>query len=357
MKNRSGFILIAFAFVTLFSVSFQQGPLFAPYGIKVSATKKNNGLRSEQWSYWCPSVIRDSSGLYHMFASRFANHCGLSSWTYNSEIVHAVSIDPLGPFIEKEVVVPAMAHNPAIVKAKDGSYLLYYIGKVMDSSNVRCNCEDGKSGPSGKGKLSVWTCYIEVRRAASLNGPWGKAHRITGLLHTPTCASNPSPLIEDDGSISLYYRAYDLSAKKPDKADTNRVHVGMGEYLYKMKARKWNGLYSGSDRKVLSEPAEDAFVWHDSQGYYMVFNNKFNDKDNLGGCAYSADGKKFTPQVPIYSRLLQYDDGTSETLIRRERPGILWINEHDGVLYNGVQPARLTDKTYILAVPIRKVDH
>ena len=33
---------------------------------------------------------------YHLFAARFTNHCGLSSWTHNSEVVHAVSSSPTG---------------------------------------------------------------------------------------------------------------------------------------------------------------------------------------------------------------------------------------------------------------------
>ena len=56
------------------------------------------------------------------------NSCGMSTWSTNSVIRHAVANSPEGPFEPKEIVMSAFAHNPTAVKAPDGNYLIYHIG-------------------------------------------------------------------------------------------------------------------------------------------------------------------------------------------------------------------------------------
>lgn len=340
----------------LFLASTPGSRQYRPPRIVALPTKPGNGLRSAQWSYWCSSVVRDSSGLYHMFASRFAKHCGLGSYTTNSEIVHAVATDPLGPFTERGLVVPADAHNATIFRDRDGSWLLFYFGMVIDSNSRACNCAAGESkwlAPYGR---TLWGCYIEVRHAPTLDGPWSEPRRITHLLHLPPCATNPAPVLEADGSISLFYRAYHLSQKRHPPKDSTRVNIWPGEYIYRLKAKKWNGSYKAvSLHKVMDQPAEDPFVWKDRHGYYITFNNKFNDSYNLGGYAFSADGNHFEAQPPIYSRKVSYTDGSSELVDHRERPYIFWLTDSTGVLYTGTRPGKSSDKSYVLAVPVIKL--
>eukprot|EP01046_Picozoa_sp_COSAG06_P013101 COSAG06_NODE_784_length_12328_cov_4.921416_18_plen_98_part_00 len=43
-------------------------------------------------SSWGGSVIADpKGGLWHMYLSRMAGHCGLNAWQQNSELIHATS--------------------------------------------------------------------------------------------------------------------------------------------------------------------------------------------------------------------------------------------------------------------------
>ncbi|MCP3968503.1 MAG: hypothetical protein GY750_14235 [Lentisphaerae bacterium] len=86
----------------------------------------------------------------------------------------------------------------------------------------------------------------------------------------------------------------------------------------------------------------------------MLFNNKFTDNNNVGGHAWSVDGVHWTMTEPSYSRTVRYTDGSSETMHRRERPQILWLDEkkQKGILFNGVQPSSDNDKIYTLATPI-----
>ena len=65
----------------------------------------------------------------------------LGGYRDHSEIVRAESVDPLGPYIFREVVLAGrgeewwdgqMCHNPRIVQAGD-EYVLYYIGRSTKS--------------------------------------------------------------------------------------------------------------------------------------------------------------------------------------------------------------------------------
>ena len=86
------------------------------------------------------SVIEDDNNTYHMFLSVFENHGGLSSWTSHSEIMHVVATSPAGPFEPTAdgpkhdgIVAGPEAHNPTVVRANDGTYLLFSIGKVKNA--------------------------------------------------------------------------------------------------------------------------------------------------------------------------------------------------------------------------------
>eukprot|EP01084_Bolivina_argentea_P131551 232179_1 len=78
-----------------------------------------------------------SNGTYHLFAAQMVNHCTLNGWTSVSQIIRAESNNHLGPYKMKQVIFPTFAHNPQIIQANDGTYLLYYIG-VPNGKNINC---------------------------------------------------------------------------------------------------------------------------------------------------------------------------------------------------------------------------
>lgn len=75
-----------------------------------------------------------------MFASEFVGKCGLSSWGQNSQIVHAVSEAPGGPYTRVGVAVERWAHNPALARTADGSYHLWHIGGTGAKPGPQRNC-------------------------------------------------------------------------------------------------------------------------------------------------------------------------------------------------------------------------
>ena len=76
---------------------------------------------------WGGSVVKSSTGSFHMFAAEMANSCGMTTWATNSIIVHAVANSPEGPYQRREVVMPPFAHNPTALQAPVNNYVCYII--------------------------------------------------------------------------------------------------------------------------------------------------------------------------------------------------------------------------------------
>jgi len=60
---------------------------------------------------WCGSLIRGDDRKYHLFYSRWARKLGHYAWVTHSEIAHAVSDSPTGPFQHVNGALPARG-NP-----------------------------------------------------------------------------------------------------------------------------------------------------------------------------------------------------------------------------------------------------
>ena len=322
------------------------------------ASPKGGGLRHSNHSFWGASGIRADDGEYHLYASRMGKQCGLEAWDLNSEIVRAVADHPLGPYQVVETVIPAMAHNPTVRKGPDGFYYLFYIGRPVDRAMQVADCKGGDSGfitQEQKDLPTPWRCQINVRQAEDPAGPWSESATLTvGSGRLPLCATNPAPLVAADGSLDLYYRAYRYIVTD-DKSDQTRFHPYPQEWIYKVTSEKiGEPLGRFQFWPVLQGQGEDAFVWRNDDALHMIFNNKFNDKINMGGYARSSDGHRFERGAPIYSGTVEFLDGTSEVLNRRERPQIMWLDpdKTKGVLFQGARPTRQSDRVYTLATPI-----
>ena len=66
-----------------------------------------------------------------------ANYCGISQWQQNSQIVHAVSSDVLGPYTEKELIAEAFAHEPCVTKDPNtGQYMMVSLRWSVDAQRT-----------------------------------------------------------------------------------------------------------------------------------------------------------------------------------------------------------------------------
>jgi hypothetical protein len=80
----------------------------------------------EAWTSWGMSVLAVSSTEYHGFVAEMANECGLGAWTKGSQVIHATSPTPTGPYtrVPGDPVVPAWSHNPQQIVAPDGTHVI-----------------------------------------------------------------------------------------------------------------------------------------------------------------------------------------------------------------------------------------
>ncbi|HEV2692668.1 MAG TPA: glycoside hydrolase family protein [Verrucomicrobiae bacterium] len=254
---------------------------------------KSGGFAMDGYILWCSSVIMVGD-TYHMFASRWPAEYGLGGWTKYSECVRATSPNLYGPYTFQEVVLQkrtnnwdnSRVHNVKIVKA-GGKFVLYYI----NSANQ--------------------TGYAV---ADAVTGPW------TRLDKPVMKASNPAILVKPDQSIYVFSRLKDSHEVNRGVAFTAPSYAGP----YAIVSNGDNLLENNCE-------LEDPTIWWANSEYNVLLNDWKGRATGLakGGAQYfSKDGLHFQlmSKEPVFTKTVPYDDGTSETFSRRERP-FIYTNE------------------------------
>lgn len=247
---------------------------------------KKGGFKMEGYILWCPSVIKVGA-TYHMFASRWPEQYGLGGWTKYSEIVRATSDNLYGPYKFEEVVIQKRegywdndrAHNPKIVKAGN-KYVLYYISSANE------------------------TGYAS---ADAITGPW---RRVDSL---PMPFSNPAPLVRKDGSVYVFGRKAIGTLRIAQAYEAKSF-----DSKYKIVSNQFNLLPD-------SNQLEDPTIWWASGQYNVILSDFGGEATGVkkNGAQYSSsDGINYhlVSKESVYTKTVMYDDGSSITFRRRERP-------------------------------------
>uniref|UniRef100_A0A0G4I0M9 EGF-like domain-containing protein n=1 Tax=Chromera velia CCMP2878 TaxID=1169474 RepID=A0A0G4I0M9_9ALVE len=266
-------------------------------------------------SSWGGSVVAGDDGLFHMYASEIVGGCGMNVWLSNSQVIHATSSDPVRePFVKRDIVAPAFAHEPMAARAPSGEFVVWYTavlppGKLPVMGGEACaGCSDGNS---------VASCGTDGNRNASVNlptymvysthpgGPWSDPQLVPG---TDVFAdSNFAPVIKDDGSLVALSRSGVWTA--PDWRDVE----------------SYRQVDSWEDR------GEDPMVWIDRRGVFHCIVH-VNRIETTGLVYYSLDGLTWIPSGGgghAYEHVVQYTDGSSVAFGCRERPHIVQNREGD----------------------------
>lgn len=341
MKRYNLFLLIATFICTATSaqkidnlVELKQkshNPLFHNLG-KASRTP---AFESEGYWVWGSSVVKGEDGKYHMFVSRFPKSLPFHpGWMVASEIVHAVSDVPQGPYKFSDVALPARGsqywdgrstHNPRILK-QNGKYYLIYMGSTHPFADPTYKqltldspwCIVGRSNKR-----------IGMAVADSPYGPWKRLDE--PILKTKVntfysfLTSNPSPIIQEDGSVMMIFKG--RSYKGND--GNSEMSLGMAY------APSIEGPYQvlNNDQPIFQVDgqgeAEDPYLWKDKDGYHAIFKDhvsKFTGERGGGVMAHSKDGIRWTvdKNPKAYSRTVEYSDGKVEMQGQLERPFILF---------------------------------
>ncbi len=325
-------------------------------------------FESEGYWVWGSSVVKGEDGKYHMFVSRFPKSLPFHpGWMIASEIVHATSDTPEGPYKFSDIALPARGaqywdgrstHNPRILKYQNKYYLIY-MGSTHPFANPTYEqltldspwCIIGRSNKR-----------IGLAVADSPYGPWKRFDE--PILKTKPntfysfLTSNPSPIIQEDGSVMMIFkgRTYIGDDKFSDMA------LGMAY------APSIEGPYEvlNNDQPIFQVngqgEAEDPFLWKDNKGYHAIFKDhvsKFTGEQGGGVMAHSKDGIRWTvdKDPKAYSRTVEWKDGKVEMQGQLERPFLLFENGKATYAFfatmNGPGGFENATKSWNMVIPIK----
>jgi hypothetical protein len=250
---------------------------------------KNGGFQMDGQILWCSSVIKVGD-TYQMFASRWPAEYGLGGWTKHSECVRATSTNLFGPYAFQEVVLQkrtnnwdnSRIHNVKIVKAGP-KFVLYYINSANQTG---------------------------IAVADAITGPWTRLDKPVMKM------SNPAALVRPDLSVYVFGRLRDGEDVNRGIAFTAPTYAGP----YTVVANGDNLLQDNNE-------LEDPTIWWANNQYNILLNDwkgKATGIVKAGAQYFSKDGVHFLlmSHEPVFTKKVVYDDGTSETFGRRERPFI-----------------------------------
>lgn len=310
-----------------------------------------------EFNIWCGSVIKGDDGKYHMFYSRWPRKLGHLAWVTRSEVAHAISYSPFGPWEHHDIALPARGtnfwdgsctHNPTVIRIR-GKYYLYYMG----------NYGDGLVGSSLN-----WTHRnhqrIGVAVADSPFGPWQRFDKPVIDVSTDTNApdalvvTNPSVTQRPDGGVLMIYKAVGL--KRPLPFGGPVVHLVATADSATGPFKKLPGTVFDAEGVMFA--AEDPFVWRGADRYWAVV------KDNAGyftkrgyslALWESTDGINWkmakNPLVAVPE--ITWADGRKQKLTALERPQILFENGIPIALICAAAETKDPDGSFSIQIPLK----
>ena len=298
--------------------------------IEFGKVARRSKFVSDEWSTWGASLVKGDDGLYHMFYSRWPKAPGWN-WVTHSEIAHAVSDSPFGPFEHKDVALPARGaehwdglctHNPTIHRFDD-KYYLYHMGNTGDGRIV------GAPEKQDLNWLHRNNQRIGVAVADDPDGPWtrfdkplidiGPGRNAPDSLMT----SNPSVCRRPDGGYLHVYKAvghqYDLPGGGPV------VHcVAMSDSPTGPVEKRGEPVFTVEGERF---PAEDPYIWRQAGRYRAIVKRMkhLEGKRVFSLVQYeSDDGIDWRPAKhhEISDRTIEWEDGEVQQYPHLERPQV-----------------------------------
>ena len=242
------------------------------------------------------NAVLGKDGQYHLFMAEIgpAGRKGLGGWQRGSQIAHAVSARPDGPYKRQGLVAGPEHHNPTLqVSPHDGSWNLYSI--------------KGGSGP------------IVVSSSTDQGKSWSSTSPGTVV----SGEQNPGPLLGKDGNMTMWYRA--SAPIHGGKGQPSNPSACSSESIGVSYCATPTAPCSGGHNPIFNHTAEDPSVFVDHRGNYHMLVNALpggcSPKLQQGGHSWSRDGVTWSePRAGAYDTTLRFTDGASLQCTRRERP-------------------------------------
>lgn len=260
------------------------------------------GYIDPKHSSWGGNAVLGSDGQWHLYMAEIAcdskdsgTRCGLGGWGSHSQVAHAVSKAPEGPYVRKELTFGQEHHNPTlIVSPVDKSWNIYSIRATSGPIVMSRSTDEGKT----------WTSSTPGTQVST--------------------EQNPGPVLFKNGSMTMFYRSH-ANLPKPTCS---------GESIGVQYCSNSTSVCSGGRNPIFKHTAEDPSVFIDKRGNWHMLVNALpggcNPKTHQGGHAWSRDGITWSePRVGAYNTTVLFTDGTSMTCTRRERPQM--VLDADGI--------------------------
>ncbi|HSU65631.1 MAG TPA: glycoside hydrolase family protein [Tepidisphaeraceae bacterium] len=310
------------------------------------------------YDVWCGAMIRGDDGKCHLFYSRWPRELTHQAWVTHSQVAHAVSDSPFGPFKPTGAILPARGaqfwdglctHNPTVIRA-NGKYYLYYMGDTGDGvvrhplNWVHRNNQ-----------------RIGVAVADKPEGPWQRFDKplidVSDDVNAPDAlmVSNPAVCQRPDGGFLMIYKGVGKQRKGVFGGPV--VHLAA-------TSDSPTGPFTKRLQPIFTKagvdfPAEDPFIWFAKDGYWAIV------KDNSGyftGAGYSlalfqsADGFDWHPAKHVLvtsPKLLRWVDGKERTLTALERPQLYFEQGQPVALLCAAADRKDRDGSFNIQIPLR----
>ncbi len=321
-------------------------------GQMITPLNDDNIFKTEGYFNWCSSIIKGDDGKYHLFYSRWPEEYTFHGWLTHSEVAHAISDFPSGPWQYKETVLKShgkghwdaiTAHNPKI-KYFEGKYYLYYISTNMGDQEYTEKelIETARVGYNHP----YWKQYLRpnqrtgVAVSESINGPWERLEKPLIEPSGPITTLTVNPAI-DKGSDRKYYLIV-----KGDKPNETRFIRNQAIAVSDSPI----GPFEMQKKPVIDYlDTEDMSLWYDTKraSFYGVFH-----AHHFIGLVRSSDGINWekADSYKIMSKEVSMINGDKLYPDRMERPFIFTENGQPKVLSLAV---RKGNKSYIIFIPLK----
>ena len=288
-------------------------------------TRRNTAWEKQSITSWGGNIVRgqEPDPKYHLFVSTMDEGKGLGSWGTQSRIDHAVADDPMHQFTFVSTALPKFAHNASPLKAPNGSFVLFHVGRAGGAAND-----------------SSTSCFAHV--SESVDGPWRALGN--GLKN----CNNPAPVFLANGSTLVLcsvggYALYHTS-------DLFHGH-GWTKTLDLQLPPSWSRPRPYGHGKAY----EDPFLWQDKRGNLHMLHHLYDFRNGyppnpaapqpiqVSAHAFSAPPFlewHYNVDAQPYNAWITFQNGTTQNFSTWERPHLLFDPKTRAPthLINGVQP-------------------
>ncbi len=310
------------------------------------------------FNIWCGSAVMGDDGKYHLFYSRWPRAFGHKAWVTHSEVAHAVSDSPFGPWTHRDVTLPARGtsfwdgsctHNPTVLRI-GGKFYLYYMGNHGDGMvKSPLNWEHRNHQRIG------------VAVADSLNGPWRRFDKPIVDASADTNApdalvvTNPSVTERAGGGVLMIYKAVGLKRALPFGGPVVHLVATADSPLGPFTKRP--GEVFGA--KGVMFAAEDPFIWHGTDRYWAVVKDNdghFTKRGYSLALWESADGFDWKLSKHAFvanPSTIRWADGRDAKLNSLERPQLLFNNGVPIALLCAAADTQGRDGSFNVQIPLK----